>query len=453
MDKKDKNKQKKKLRPTSSFGGAKKEPANNANDNLLVLDDYPPKPIPINSVKPTGDRRPQNEPKVIRKPTNTTPQKNKWVQQQDNQDKRTKKTQNTARRLWRDTRRGSAKVIAVIIGFIATVFAGAIAFLRGGRIGRTVVLAVIGIVAVAIIAGSLYLVLRNNAFGVTVDGEQVAIVSMASVRSGGDDVSDELVRQAKLRIEARVGSRILVNEQVGFEAMRVNRRYFLPIDEAIIRLDNALTFRVEAAAIIVDGVRMAIVSSYYEADRVLTTIKEPHLSFGIEFVETGFVETVSIDMIYVEQDYVQENSTALQVLTSTFESATEYSVVSGDSLELIAFRADMTLAELLMINPAVNPAVPLAIGTVLRLNVDQPILSVRTAEAISTTTAIDPPVEHTYNPTLRSPQRRIYRPGVHGEATVIEHVIRVNGMITERIEVERIVTREAVAEVIEVGTG
>jgi len=452
MDRKD-NKQKKKLRPTSSLSGTKKESAKNANDNLLVLDDYPPKPLPINSVKPTGDRRSQNEPKVIRKQANPAPQKNKWVQKQEQSDKPIKSTQHTAKRLWRNARKGSPKIIAAIVGFFAALFAGLIAFLRSGRIGRTVTLAAIGVALLAIVAGVLYFALRNNAFSITVDGEQVAIISMASVRSGDDDVSEELINQATLRIEARVGTRILINEQVEFEPIRVARGYFLPVDEAIMRLDNALTFRVEAAAITVDGVRMAIVSSYYEADRVLTTIKEPHLSFGIEFVEAGFVETVSIDMIYVEQDYVQENSTALQVLTSTFESATEYSVVSGDSLELIAFRADMTLAELLMINPAINPAAPLAIGTVLRLNVDQPILSVRTAEAISTTTAIDPTVEYTYNPTLRSPQRRVYRPGIHGEATVIEHVIRVNGMIVERIEVERIVTREAVPEVIEVGTG
>ena len=454
MDPRDKNKQKKKPRPTSSFGGTKKEPAKNANDNLLVLDDYPPKPTPINSVKPTGDRRPQSEHKIIRKQanTNTAPQKNKWVQDKE---KPEKKQKSTARRLWRNARRGTPKVIAAIVSFFAAAFAGLLVFLRSGRIGRTIVLLAIGVVVLVIAATSIYFLLRNNAFGITVDGEQVAIVSMASVRSGGDgeDVSEELVRQAQLRIEARVGTRILINEQVEFEPMRVNRRYFLTTDEAIMRLDNAFTFRVEAAAIGVEGVRMAIVRSYYDASRVLNTIKEPYLSFGIEFVETGFVESVSIDMVYVEQDYVQEVSTALQVLTSTFESATEYSVVSGDSLELIAFRADMTLAELLLINPAINPAAPLAIGTVLRLNVDQPMLSVRTAEAISTTAAIDPSVEYIYNPALRAPQRRVHTPGVHGEATVIEHVVRVNGMITERIEVDRIVTREAVPEIIEIGTG
>ena len=440
MIKKDKNKQKKGSRPTSNSSGINKKSADNLNDNLLAIDDYPPRPIPINSVKPTGVRHSQNEHKDTQRPLNPASQKNKGGQT------KTKNNQNMSKQPLR-------RVLAMIIAFFATSFAGVMALIRRARVGRGVALTVIGVAAIAIVAVSLYFVLRNNAFGITVDGEQVAIVSMASMRSGGEDVSEELVRQAKLRIEGRVGTRVLINEQVEFEPMRARRRYFLPTDEAIIRVDNALTFRVEAAAINVEGVRTAVVHSYYDANRVLNTIKEPYLSFGIEFAETGFVENVSVDMVYVEQNYVQEISTALQILTSTFETAIEYTVVSGDSLELIASRSNMTLAELLMINPAVNPTASLSIGTVLRLNVDQPMLSVRTAEAISTTTAIDPSVEYIYTPALRSPQRRVYRPGTIGEATVIEHVIRVNGMITERIEVERIVTREAEPEIIEVGTG
>jgi len=440
MNRKDKNKQKKNPRLASSSSGTHKKTASNSNDNLLVLDDYPPRPIPINSVKPTGVRHSQNENRDTQRPLNPASVKDKGGQI------KAKKNQNMSKKPWR-------RMLSVVVVFLATAFAGGVTLLRRARIGRTAILAAVCVAAIAVIAASLYFLLRNNAFGIEVDGEQVAIVSMASVRSGGEDVSEELVRQARLRIEARVGTRVLINEQVEFEPMRARRSDFLSTDEAIIRLDSALTFRVEAAAINIEGARMAIVHSYYDANRVLNTIKEPYLSFGIEFAEVGFVENVSIGMIYVEQDYVQEISMALQILTSTFEAAVEYSVVSGDSLELIASRSDMTLAELLLINPMVNPAAPLSIGTVLRLNIDQPMLSVRTAEAISTTAAIDPSVEYIYSPALRSPQRRVYRPGTLGEATVIEHVIRVNGMITERIEVERIVTREAEPEIIEVGTG
>jgi len=481
MNKKIKSKQKSKQKQTSGSGGMREHTTKTANDNLLVIDEYPPKPIPINSVKPTRNtgevpesrrdtprgsaargvgqertspRRPLSEPP---KSGAQAPKKPEIPRAASSLN--TKKNQNTMQRLLSNVITAAPKIFGAIIVFFGAIFGSLLIFLRrersgrSGRAKRTFALAGIGAVALIIVVTAAFFMLRNNAFSINVDGEQVAIVSMASVRSGGEDISDELVRQAMLRIESRVGSRILINENIEFDPMRAARRYFLSNDEAIIRLDEALTFRVEAAAITVEGVRMSIVRSYDEAERILSTIKEPHLGFDIEFAETGFVERVSIDMIYVDAEDLQTSAAAMQALTSTVTSAQEYTVVPGDSLEWIATRNGMTLAQLLEMNPAINPQAPLAIGTVLRLSIDQPLLSVRTAEQLSSTEAVDPPVEYIHTPTLGTSQRRAVQPGTHGEATVIEHVIRVNGIIVDRIEVERIITRPPTPEIIEVGTG
>ena len=417
-------------------------------NNLLVLDEYPPKPIPISSATNPA------------KPTSSGTEKSARGSAGRGSG-RTVKTQRTQR----SNKGGNFqnflnrflsslyRMFEAILVFLSGVVSELRTLLRRGRTGQVAALIGLGVVVLAIVFGSIYFLSRNNALSINVDGEQVAIVSMASVRSGGEDLSDELVTQAIRRIENRVAARVLINENIEFEPIRAARRYFLSADEAIIRLDASLTFMVEAAAIMVEGTRMSIVRSYDEAERILNILKEPHLGFGVEFEETGFVENVVIDLIYVNEYQLQDSSVALQILTSTLETAQDYTVVSGDSLYSIITRFGMTMDELLSMNPAIDRNAPLRIGTNLRLSVDRPLVSVRTVEARSFTTYVDAPVEHIYNPNHRTTHRRTIQFGTLGEATIIEHVIRVNSMEVERVEIDRIVTVEPTPEIIEIGTG
>ncbi|MCL2564792.1 MAG: G5 domain-containing protein [Defluviitaleaceae bacterium] len=328
------------------------------------------------------------------------------------------------------------------------IWTGIAATIRQGKGARAAALGAVAVVIIVALGGLLYFLMRDNAFSITVDGEQVAIIRM-----GSEDVNEELERQAILRIENILGTRILVNEEIEFVPIRVNTRYHQPVDEAILHIGEALTYRVEAVAISVMGTMMTTLRSQYEADRILNSLKEPHLGQGVTFVETGFVEDVQSTVVYIGEEELDDIDTALQILTSTLETAQDYIVVPGDSLGIIASRARMSLHELLLLNPNMDTGTPIHPGDVIRLNVDRPLISVRTVEERRFTTEIEPPVEYIHNPQQRPPHRRTVQHGTLGQATVIEHVIRVNSMEESRIEVERIITLPPRAEIIEVGTG
>lgn len=317
-----------------------------------------------------------------------------------------------------------------------------------GKGARIAALGALAALLIVILAGMIYFLMRDNAFSILVNGEQVAIIRM-----GSEDISEELKNQAILRIENRLGTRILINEEIEFVPIRANTRYHQPVDEAIFSIGEALTYSVEAVAISVMGTRMTTLRSQYEADRVLSSLKEPHLSPGVTFAETGFVEDVVTTTVYVEEETLNNIDIALQILTSTLETAEDYTVVLGDSLGIIAARANMSLGELLQINPNIDPAVPIRPGDVIRLNIDRPLISVRTVEERHFTTEIEPPVEYIFNPQLRTTQRRTVQHGTLGQANITEHVIRINSMEYSRVEVERIITVTPQAEIIEVGTG
>jgi len=346
--------------------------------------------------------------------------------------------------------RRTLNAISGVFVMIAAVplWSGMAAVLRRGRAGRILLLGLASVLIVGVLSALVYFMTRSNAYSITVDSEQVAIIRMTN-----EDVSEELKKQAVLRIENRLGTRILINEQIEFLPMRASAADFQPIDEAIIRISEMLTYRVEAVAISVMGTRMAVVRNQEEADRIFNHLKEPHLVSGANFVEVGFVENVTTDAIYTEEESLDDLDIALRILTTPIESAQDYIVVPGDSLGIIASRANMSLNELMLINPNIDTGRHIRPGDVIHLMVERPQISVRTVEERSRTIEIEPPVEHIYNPQQRSPNRRTVQIGTFGSANIVEHVIRINSSEFERVEVERIVTLEPQAEIIEIGTG
>jgi len=321
-------------------------------------------------------------------------------------------------------------------------------FLRRGRAGRTVALGFIAVLFVALLSVLIYFLTRDNAFSITVGSEQVAIIRM-----GNEDISEELKKQAVLRIENRLGTRILISEQIEFVPIRAASSHFQPVDEAIIKISEALTYRVEAVAISVMGTRMTTVRNQDEVERIFDHLKEPHIGLGVNFVDVSFVEDVLTEPIYTDEESLDDLDMALRILTAPMESAQDYIVARGDSLGLIASRAAMSLSDLLMINPNIDASRPIQPGDVIHLLVERPQISVRTVEERTRTVEIEPPLEYIYNPQMRSPARRTVQIGTIGSANVVEHVIRINSMEVERLEIERIITLPAQPEIIEVGTG
>lgn len=365
----------------------------------------------------------------------------------------------TFRRPYKPARRGN--ILRRILGGIAgllimlvtlPIWGRLISFLRRGRAGRTVVLAFAAIIFVGLLSAVIYFLTRNNAFSVTVDNQQVAVIRM-----GSEDISEELRKQAVLRIESRIGTRVLINEPIEFVPLRAGSSELQTVDEAIIRISEALTYRVEAVAISVMGTRMTTVRSRDEAEQIFNHIKEPHLGPGLEpgvnIVEAGFLEDVTLEVVYTDEESLDDFDMAVNILTRPMELAQDYIVVPGDSLGMIAFRAGMTLNELARINPNIDVGRPIQPGDRINLMVERPLLSVRTVEERRFTTEIEPPVEHIYNPQVRSPNRRTLQFGTLGSADVVVHVIRINSMETEQVEVERIITLLPQAEIIEIGTG
>jgi len=304
-----------------------------------------------------------------------------------------------------------------------------------------------GLILLLILSLIIYNGVKKNAYSIQVGEKEVAIIKM-----GKEDIGDELEKQAILKIESSLGSRIMVNEKITHTPVHASKKDMISAEEAISKISADLTYKVEASVIMIEGTRMVILKNQKDADNILDSIIEPYLMDGVKIIDKGFEEDVQVESIYVEMDEVDDSEKALRILNATLATAETYTVVSGDSLGIIASRAGMTMEQILSINPNLTLGGILKIGAVVNLTVDKPMISVRTVEERSFTDVEPIPIEYTQNPNERTSYKKTLSYGTVGQAEVIQNVIRINGMESEVVEVERRITLAPVPERIEIGT-
>ncbi len=302
-------------------------------------------------------------------------------------------------------------------------------------------------IVIALTGGLIYASTNKNAYAIEIDGNKVATVK----KTGKLDVK-EIESQAVLKIKNSLGTDILVNEKISFVPVHASKKEISSPDEAIMKVSNSLTYKVEACKIVVGQTDMAILKNKGEADKVLDSLMEPYRREGTNIIEEGFVEDVKTENVYVSSDEIITVEKALQILTTTSEAAETYTIVANDTLTKIAQKAGMTMEELLKVNPGYNINSSLRIGEEMVLTIDKPIVSVRTVEENKYKEVEPKPVQTLNNPNQPKSYRKSVQYGSDGEAEVTEHIIRINGIESEKTAVDRVIITEPVPEIIEVGT-
>ena len=163
-----------------------------------------------------------------------------------------------------------------------------------------------------------------------------------------------------------------------------------------------------------------------------------------------FVNTVEIKPVYVV-DSILTIDEMEQALRASSNGSTTYTVAEGDTYYGIAYANDMSLSDLMALNPQANLD-RLMVGDVLNVKELTPVLSVQTVEDVTYTEAIECPVETREDPTMYKGNSKIITQGVEGESQVNATVTYVNGQETNRVVNSTTVLREATTTVKAVGT-
>lgn len=323
-------------------------------------------------------------------------------------------------------RRAAHRLHNVVAGNRAT---GPISFLAGS--------AAVG-VAMTLLA------LYSPSYAVTVNGETVGVVADASV-------VDEAIANVESTGSSILGYDYHVQGNLEYE-FTISLRSDLSSGQDIqnyfyTQLDD-LSGELRKYQVVVDGKAVGVVKDQDALNDLLQSFKDQYTTENTTSVE--FLNTVEIKPVYAV-DCILTIDEMEQALRANSNGSTTYTVVEGDTFYGIAYANDMSLSDLMALNPQANLD-RLMVGDVLNVKELTPVLSVQTVEDVTYTKAIECPVETREDPTMYKGNSKIITQGVEGESQVNATVTYVNGQETNRVVNSTTVLREATTTVKAVGT-
>lgn len=322
---------------------------------------------------------------------------------------------------------------------------------KGRRRGvRQKNLLIAALAVMLMITGIVYTVTKKDGLEVLVGEKTIGIVKAKEKEL----TTDALLQTVTAQLKEQRGSDIKINETLTVKPVHISgkmKKELATIDYIIPKVREAVTYKVSAAIIKVDGTEAAVLSNAEEAQEVLKAIQKEYIPEGTT-MEATFVENVETVTDYVDSDKI----ITVEAATDKFKTGTKiqkpYVVQSGDSIMKIAANANMTTEEFLGANAGMTIETKIRVGATVNILVEKPFVSVKTVETIKQTTVEPKTYETRDDDTKNKGYKKVIQQGKDGQKEVTVQVIRINGFEEERKEVSSTIIEEPVKEIIVQGT-
>jgi len=317
----------------------------------------------------------------------------------------------------------------------------------------------VGVVFLVVVIVILILVFsRDNAIAIYLNGTRMGVLRL----SGNETLTaNEIFNIARAQESSRVGTTVVTDDVVTVDRVRSGRNDFVTTDFVVGELRRNMVFKLETAAVYIDGQLAVIVINQHEAEAGLQRVKDRfHQTdelIDIREEYSRFVENVEIRTFITEEtDDIYCGNQAYLLLGGDVEREWVYTVRADDTLGAIANDHGMRLERLISLNyPRFNVNTTIRPGDRITLVTEEPLLSVKTFEFREFIEIIPRPVEYVFIPEQPATFRRVINQGTDGEKRVTAFVVRINGFVQEEREIigEPVVLRQPVTEIIERGGG
>ena len=209
----------------------------------------------------------------------------------------------------------------------------------------------------------------------------------------------------------------------------------------------------EATGLEIDGQLVAIVSEGDKLREYLDGVKAQYEDPNNPNLVVEFVQDIqTVDGLYATAS-IQSYDSVIEMLSGQREQEQRYAIQQGDSLTLVASRFDLTTADLINLNPKLADAsYNWPIGDELVVHQSVPYLQVKTIETVEEDQVITHTSRTEDDNELAYGKTKTVQEGQDGLDHVTYEVVRINGIVTERNEVERVRITDPVEEIIHRGT-
>ena len=277
---------------------------------------------------------------------------------------------------------------------------------------------------------------------VTVDGTEVGVVhSKAEFQ--------ELVSAVETQASGILGYDYQLEVTPAYQFQLTEKNSFTSAASVRTFLFDQVGEVLKSYVLTVDGNFVGAATDRAVLDGILNEITSAYTTENT--VSTSFFNDVSIVREYTPADILTNTEDIYAALTANTTGETDYTVVSGDTFNAIAYEHDMSASDLKALNPDVDPD-KLNIGQTLTIQKREPLLSVSTTDRVSYTESIACPKEEQKDASMYVGDSKVITQGVPGEAAVTADVTYVNGYEDSREVLSYTVTREPTTTVVAVGT-
>ena len=270
------------------------------------------------------------------------------------------------------------------------------------------------------------------------DGSELGTVS--GIRTVNAVVSDiENITRQTLGDEDYTVNRDKLDTTVGV----VPRQAVESREEFTDNLSDELGLVEYAYVLYIDGEPVAATTFPNALEEMLDQLKKSYITANT--VDSYFVENVEIKQEYTDASLVMNLGNIAEILNATNSGEVTYTVEAGDSYYYIAELYDMSVDDLLDMNPGYDPKL-LRVGDVLTISNAVPYLTVVDVERQNYVQDVPYQVEYQDDNTMYQGDYKVLSPGEYGKADVTANVTYINGEETDRQVVASVTLSEPVTE-------
>lgn len=298
--------------------------------------------------------------------------------------------------------------------------------------------------ALAAVAGAAFIVtsVYTPSYVVTVDGVTLGVVSEPAV-------FEEIIDSVEARTANILGHEYALDQTVEYSFALSKKDELSSTASFEPYLFSHVNAVMQSYVLTVDGKLIGAAADKASLDTMLDELSSAYVNENTTSV--SFVENVDISYQYISSDVEQDLSVMAGTLRAASQGESIYNVVSGDTYSVIAQDHDMTLDELMSLNPQASLS-RLYAGDELLVQREVPFLSVRTTESIEYYEEIPYSEQKTYDSTMYEGNTRVLQSGVPGQALVTADLVYINGYEEGREITSTTTVTEPVTRIVAVGT-
>jgi murein DD-endopeptidase MepM/ murein hydrolase activator NlpD len=292
----------------------------------------------------------------------------------------------------------------------------------------------------------LIILYSRSVLEVSVNGEKIGNVKNLQVLT-------EIKTELKERYKNKLGADVEFAQEIKAAPVKALGQKLDTEDEMLKKLESALTYRLKAVAINIDGKEVAMVKDKATAEKVLAQVKDHYISQTPgELIKLEVTEKVKLVERYVYPKEVINPEEAKNLILKGGVETRTYEVVQGDSLWSISRRENIPLDDLIKANPQLKSENQLALGDLINLTEVKPLLNVTLMKKVIYEESIPYKTEIVKDNSMWTWDQKVKQPGEKGSKEVAAEVLFENGLEISQTVLGEKVLKEPVTRVVARGT-